>query len=358
MQRYKNTAKVVKNPSDIFIYFVLGELPAVIHFSQLFFDKIKQHNRYCVVVTWDGMERFFNTADEVLGVGKNLSFKTIYKGANYLSNTSGSAELLLRSANEHFLNVQKADSLGIQYDKTFSDHFLGTRFTLESPYFVKETDRVYDFKINKKSVVFFPIDFYKTIVQGNDVPVIFNSGIYKEIFRVLSSLGFKIICVQNDWCYNLSANPISADVQFFHENSFDKIIMLIRKHGCFFDLFTDLSILSYLAQVPCFSVFERSSYAILKRDIEKYVFDFTNSNKILFSFFSSFFKNNGLNHEHFNSIIDRFAEFYEDSVANQRKQLIQSKEVNFDPYLRHIANRTQAKFISKLLLNKKEERNA
>ena len=133
---------------------------------------------------------------------------------------------------------------------------------------------------------------------------------------------------------------------------------MIRKHGCFFDLFTDLSILSYLAQVPCFSVFERSSYAILKRDIEKYVFDFTNSNKILFSFFSSFFKNNGLNHEHFNSIIDRFAEFYEDSVANQRKQLIQSKEVNFDPYLQHIANRTQAKFISKLLLNKKDERNA
>ena len=59
-----------------------------------------------------------------------------------------------------------------------------------------------------------------------------------------------------------------------------------------------------------------------KKDLEKYIFDFTGRNNIIFSFFESFYDSTGLNVAQVSNIIDRFVEFYDNMVYNFTNQII------------------------------------
>lgn len=354
MSRIKLSKGKFNNPHDVFLYFFLGELQNTIHISQLFLPNCLDKNRYNVVVTWDGLEGMFAGVDEVLTVGKNLSSNILYNGAEGLHNKSSGSALLLRLANEYFLNVYKSSDLKIPYDNNFSDDILKKNFMYFAPDFLRNTDREFNFKINKKTVVLFPFQHYKKILNGKEVPVLLSDGFYRETIRKLSSFGFKVICIQNDWCFNIANRPIQADVEFISESKFDRIVMIMRKYGCVFDFFGDLTVLAYLAQVPCFSVAERTYFMKQRKDLEKYIFDFTGRNHIVFSFFESFYDTSGLNVSQINNIIDRFVEFYNNMVYNFTNQIIEHKEVDFGPYIKYSVSKKQARIISKCLLEKRK----
>jgi hypothetical protein len=354
MGRIKISNKNFSSPHDIFLYFFLGEFHTIVHISQLFTKQVFDSNRYNVIVTWDGMEGMFPDADEVLTVGKKLSNNILYNGAEGCNNISSGALLLLRLANEYFLNVFKSSDLKIPYNNNFTSALFSKNFDYFSPNFLRNTDREFNFKINKKSVVIFPFKFYKKIVHNKEIPVLLGDGFFRETIKKLSSFGFKVICIQNDWCFNIGDRPIQADVEFIHESKFDRIIMIMRKYGCVFDFFGDLSVLGYMAQVPCFSVAERSYFMNQKKDLEKYIFDFTGRNNIIFSFFESFYDSTGLNVAQVSNIIDRFVEFYDNMVYNFTNQIIEHKEVDFVPYVKYSVAKKQAKIISKCLLEKRK----
>jgi hypothetical protein len=354
MSRVKLTNAKISSPHNVFVYFFLGELQTIIHISQLFLSSSIDKNRYNVVITWDGLEGLFTGVDEVLTVGKQLSCNVLYNGAEGCDNKSAGAVLLLRLANEYFLNVFKASDLKIPYTNNFTDAILEKNFNYFSPSFLRNTDREYNFKINKKTVVIFPFQHYKKILYNREVPVLISDSFYREAIRKLSALGFKVICIQNDWCFNISDRPIQADVEFIKESRFDRIVMLMRKYGCVFDFFGDLTVLSYLAQVACFSVAERTYFMKQRKDLEKYIFDFIGRNHIIFSFFESFYDGGSLNIGQIDNIIDRFVEFYNNMIFNFTNQIIEHKEVDFGPYLKYSVAKKHAKIISKCILEKRK----
>jgi hypothetical protein len=341
--------------SDINVFTFFGDMHHTILSGALFFDRLVDNSKYNIVLTWPGMECFFSTADEILTLSPDLQYEKIYNNANDSKNNSVNHDLIVRTANEYFLNVKTADnfvgSTQNAMQKILDSNFLNYQYHK----FLEQSGNFKSPPKQKKSVVFFPIKEYKTIISNAEIPVIFNDKAYREIFRILGDRGFQVVCIQNKWTFNLQ-NENFGNVVFVNEYKFENILQCIRKYGCYFDLFTDNSILAMLAQVPVFSVNLRSIYNKYKRDVESYIFDFENKNKTIYSFFESLFNDTSLNYDYLISIIDRFADFYEESSIGYKPDLVKEKEINLAGYIKQINRYKKAKFISKCLFTKEREK--
>jgi hypothetical protein len=341
--------------SNIAVHIFLGDLHSTIIGGSLLLPANIDKTKYNVVITWPGLEVFFDT-DEVLTLSADLNFQKLYMGASDFSNEGSNFNLIVRSANEYFLHVNTASEL-----------FGTTRQSLmriqnQKKLLVNYLTCLHDAKLYKtsgvsqKSVVFFPIKDYKTEFRDTTVPVVISDNIYKEIFKSLSAEGFQIICIQNDWTFDLQ-NQSMGNVIFVKEPNFEGILKCIRKYGCFFSVFSDLDLLGYMAQVPTFSICQRSYYLKHKRDLEAFIYDCVSHNKTIFSFFESMHDSNALNYSFLNSIIERFVDFYDDVVSAFIKPLVENKEINLDVYIEILNKYKKPKFISKFLFAKEREKN-
>jgi hypothetical protein len=356
LKRYKKTDRLPDKLQNIMVYVVLGDFHSTIFSSTVFKKLIGQTNSYNVILTWPGFQHLFDT-EEVLTLDTSIQFKTLHATAKGLINKNNNLEILFRSLNEYFLQVFNISDVIQDYKETLDLEKLKYRsLDFQAYNFLKFSDSLKPVKMNKNKVIFFPIDRYQTIFNNKSVDFIFDYKIYINIFKELSKLGFEVACIQNRWTFNFKDKPLESDVKFISEDDIDKILMHIRCYGCFVDLFSDISLLGHLAQVPTFSLYERSYFSKNKRDVEFFVLDQTGRNHIIFSFFNSFHTSEGLNYGYIESIIDRFVNFYDESVVSFSQVLIEKKEVNFAPYLKKINSMKKAKFISKLFLQKEREK--
>lgn len=356
LKRYKKTDRLPDKLQNIMVYVVLGDFHSTIFSSTVFKKLIGQTNAYNVILTWPGFQYLFDT-EEVLTLDTSIQFKTLHATAKGLINKNNNLEILFRSLNEYFLQVFNISDVIQGYKETLDLEKLEYRsLDFQAYNFLKFSDSVKPIKMNKNKVIFFPIDCYQTMFNNKPVDFIFDYNIYINIFKALSKLGFEVACIQNRWTFNFKDKSLESDVKFISEDDIDKILMHIRCYGCFVDLFSDISLLGHLAQVPTFSLYERSYFSKNKRDVEFFVLDQTGRNHIVFSFFNSFHTSEGLNYGYIESIIDRFVNFYDESVVSFSQILIERKEVNFAPYLKKINSMKKAKFISKLFLQKEREK--
>jgi hypothetical protein len=287
--------------SDIHVYTFFGDMHHTILCGSLLFNRFCDNSKYNIVLTWPGMECFFDTADEILTLSPDIQYDKIYNNANDSKNNSINHDLIIRTANEYFLNVKTADSfLGtteLSIQKLINTGVINYQYYP----FLEQSPNLKSPPRSKKSVVFFPVKEYKTIIANEEIPVIFNDKAYREIFKILSDKGFQVVCIQNKWTYNLQ-NENLGNVVFVNEYKFQNIMQCIRKYGCYFDLFSDNNILGLLAQTPTFSVTIRSIYRKYKRDLESYIFDYDSRNKTIYSFFESLFDGISLNYNYIISI--------------------------------------------------------
>lgn len=341
--------------SDIHVYTFFGDMHHTILCGSLLFNRFCDNSKYNIVLTWPGMECFFDTADEILTLSHDIQYEKIYNNANDSKNNSINHDLIIRTANEYFLNVKTADSfLGtteLSIQKLINTGVINYQYYP----FLEQSPNLKSPPRSKKSVVFFPVKEYKTIIANEEIPVIFNDKAYREIFKILSDKGFQVVCIQNKWTYNLQ-NENLGNVVFVNEYKFQNIMQCIRKYGCYFDLFSDNNILGLLAQTPTFSVTIRSIYRKYKRDLESYIFDYDSRNKTIYSFFESLFDGISLNYNYIISIIDRFVEYYEEVSIDYKSELVKEKEINLAGYLKQVNRYKKAKFISKCLFTKEREK--
>lgn len=354
--RYVLSGKKPSSVGDIQVFVCLGDLHSTLFCSKVFKDRFSINGGYNVVLTWPGLQKFFDV-DEVLTLNENVAYKKFHDKADGLRNEDGNLQIIIRSLNEYFMNVHKVNELIKEYDTCLNNDLLKTKsFSLDSYKFLKFYNSVLSVPLLKKRVLFFPIDYHKKVTQNKLVPYIFDYRIYVEIFKQLGKRGFQVCCIQNGWTINLHDKITDDFLTFVQEDDFSKVLMFARAYGCFFDLLTDMSIFGNLAQAPVFSVTERSYFVNKKRDLESYIFDYTGVNKFVFSFYEAFYTSEGLNYDFISSIIDRFVEFYEYDVSVYGKDIVDYREVDFAEYIKEKNKFKKAKFISKLLVKKEREK--
>lgn len=346
-----------RNVSDIVIYPFLGDLHSCFFIGQTLFEKQINSKKYNIVLSYPGTGKIFNGADEVWCLNPSYNYQALHNYASGLENSSPSKNVLLRSLNENFTNVDNLNFFKQKYNHSINKSFYNEKnFLVKSLPILSANQLKGVEKSNKKKVLLFPSKFTKNIQENKVVRNLIDPQIYIEVIRRLLSYGYHVFCVQNDWCCNLIDGVGSSEITWVEEFEFDRIISYIHHVGCFMDIFNDLHILGLMAQVPTFSLYERSFYVDAKKDVEHSIFDFTGLNEIFFSFLFLCKKDINLNMDFINNIIDRFDEFYQQKVFVNNKTLIGEKNVDISPFIKKQVLRYKPKFISTMIKRKEREK--
>ena len=356
LKRIKISDRGYRGVEDIRIIVALGEVQSLLAANRLFggLDPLK----YNILFTFPGMEGIFDKADEIITFDENFPYLRLHDSAQGLLNENDSIRQIKRSLNEYFVSVVDFQEFFPLY-KDKLDFKITESLRLPVQYFPFLNETSINRHLNRKSVVLIPWKKHKSLVANRAlVPVLLTEKIYDSIVKYLVENRYHVTCIQNPYTFTLNQNYTNDKVTFLQTDNFKKIIQTIRENRCMFSFFEDLSILGYLAQVPVFSVAERSLYMNTAKDLEFYIFDCTGSNQSIFSFYDSFFNGTNLNHRYISNIIDRFIEFYDQMVYNYNKPLVTSKEIDFKPYLELITKRKHSKFISKFIAKKEEDKHA
>jgi hypothetical protein len=348
-----------KNISDIVIYPLFGDLHSVIFIGQLLLDKVVNKNKYNIVLTWPGLEKLISGANEVWCLSTSYNYKAFHDQAQGIDNVGSAKNVLMRSLNENFINIDELKQIKKRYNHNIEKEFLQEKpFTLQGFQYLPASNLINIEKSNKKKVLIFPFLTHKVISDNSIVHELIDPMIYIEIVRRLLSYGYHVFCVQNDWTANLKSDISSSEITFVEDNNFERIISYARYAGCFFDIFNDLQIIGLLAQIPVFSLYERVFYFEAKKDLERKIFDFNEKNEIFFSFVGMCKRAANLNIEYLNSIIDRFDDFYSRVVLNSHKPFFNEKQVDVSSYIKECVRRYKPKLITSMLDKKEREKNA
>jgi hypothetical protein len=348
-----------KSVADVVIYPFFGDLHSVIFSGQILLDKVLNPSKYNIVITWPGIEKLIKGANEVWCFSTSYNYKAFHNQAQGIENNGAAKNVIMRSLNENFVNIDSLKSIKEKYNFTVNKKFFEEKpFTLKGFEYLPASNLQGIEKSNKKKVMIFPFITTKYVKDNKIIHEVVDPTIYIEIIRRLVSYGYHVFCVQNDWTADIKDELKSTEITIIEDNNFERIISYTRHSGCFFDIFNDLQILGLMAQVPTFSLYERSFYYFAKKDLEREIFNFTDQNMVVFSFVSMFRKVLNLNIEFFNSIIDRFDDFYTRKVYNFHKPFIIQKNVDVSSYVAERVSRYKPTFITSMLEKKEREKNA
>ena len=349
----------VKNVGDVVIYPLFGDLHSVIFVGSLLLDKVINPTKYNIVLTWPGLEKLVHGVNEVWCLSTSYNYKAFHDQAYGLDNNGAAKNILMRSLNENFVNIDNLNSIKKKYNHTIEKLFYAEKpFRLNAFQYLPASNLINIEKSNKKKIMVFPFLTVKSIKDHRIVHDVVDPLIYIEILRRLLSFGYHVFCVQNDWTADIKNDVVSSEITYIEDNNFERIISYARHAGCFFDIFNDLQIIGLLAQVPVFSLYERTFYYGAKKDLERNIFDFIGKNEIMFSFISMCKKAANLNNEFLNSIIERLDDFYTRVVSNSHKPYLVEKQVDVGEYVTECVSRYKPKFITFMLEKKEREKNA
>lgn len=346
-----------KNVSDVVVHPFFGDLQSCIFSGQVLFEREINPKKYNVVVTWPGLANFFNGASEVWCLNSSYNFKSFHNQAQGLENNSQAKNILLRSLNENFSNVDSLENFKSKFNHIITNKFLEKpKFSVKGfvPFAANQLNGIE--KSNKKKVCIFPFSYFKTIDDKKTSYTAYNQIIYLELIRKLLTFGYHVFCVQNDWTYDIKSLYTSSEITWVQDNDLKRVVSYIHHTGCFLDFFHDLQSLGLLAQVPTFSLYERTYYTEARKSLERDILDFTNSNELFFSFLFMCNKDSDLNIDFLTSIIERFDDFYQRKVINHQKQFVVQKEMDVSGYIKKRVQKYKPRFISMMLEQKEREK--
>jgi hypothetical protein len=355
----KSFKQIFLDKIRIFVNF--GDLPSSLSFGNIVLPKLTEGNHYNVVLTWKGTSAFYPEADEVWYLDRGYILGDFYSKSKGLSNDSTNIQILMRSLNEHFVNVSHIAA----YNKYFTNGITNLFLNEFRNMLVKPLDfltLVYlnnDYKTkylenNKKSCVLLPFKHAHNIENGNFSLSFIDQYFYVEILKKLTQNGWFVYCLQNGFTYDLSSISESEKVAFIKEDNFYKIMSMINLTGFYFDFFADMGLLGLLSRAHVFRVITRSHYFNSRKYFEDMMFRDNSCIRNHFSFLYFGRKESDLNDMYFDNIINQFDQFF-DFVQEQKiavKTVLESKEVNLAEISKLYVKKLSPKFISLYKENK------
>lgn len=360
--REKVSQKILLDLKSVNIFVIFGELSQTVFFAKTVYDyEVAVEDSYNIVITWPGLKSFFYKADEVWSFASTHAFDELYNKSDGIINNAKFISVLSRSLNEVFLNVKHA----YEYQKWFynfiQDDFITkyNQINVNYPQILSKIVLPQIFldrfnKLQQSKVFMMPFKKSVSFQYNKNHSINHYESLYITLIKSLVSRGISVVCVSNDFTFDLSKSFDHPDVVFIKENDFGKIITMCHMTGNYLDYFGNSYFVGALAQSNCFNVMERNSWFESKKIQEYEILHSGQKNKNYFSFLN--FNNPDdytLNTFYFDNIITCLRDFIEDKNSQEPRVVIKQKNVNFEK----IVKLTRPKFFGKLF-NIKGQKNA
>lgn len=353
LQREKITQKSLADIRSVKIFVIVGELAQTVFFAKTVYDyEVADDNSYNIVISWNGLRCFFGKADEFWYLGNGHNTDELYRHTDGINNESTLLRVLSRSLNEVFFNVKHAHEYNKFFKSYLTDEFIQKHpeiLVTFPPFFSRAhlptflNEKLPDLPQNK--VVIMPFKKSISFQYGKNHAIEHYEFLYQSIIKSFLDNGIGVICIQNDFTFDLSMRLEHKNLLFIKESDFQKILTICHLIGTYIDYFGNSFFVGALSQSKCLSVLERLTWFEGKKIQEFEVYNSGNRMKNYFSFLN--FNNmddSTLNAYYFNNIISCLNQFF-DERQNSDKFAIKHKNVNFS----EIIKLTTPKFFGKLL---------
>lgn len=354
LHREKLSTKVVQDLRSVNIFIIFGELSQTVLFAKTVYDyEVANDDCYNIVITWPGTRCFFSKADELWSLSSNQSFTELYSKSDGILNNSKFISILSRSLNEVFLTIKQAHEFSSFFKNFITDNFINKHkeIKVNLPSLVAKNNLpnfFFDKVINlpKKQLLLMPFTKSISFQYGKNNIINHYESLYVTLVKALLDNGYGIVCVSNDFTFDLSRSMDEKNVLFLKEPDFQKIITMCYMIGTYFDYFGNSSFIGHLAQSDSFNVVERNTWFEAKKIQEYDVYNSGNKIKNYFSFLNfNNPDNHTLNTYYFNNIISCLDQFFDERQGKIEKTVMKQKVVN----LVNTAKMTSPKFFGKLL---------
>lgn len=345
-----------KNLDDIRlvkIFVIFGELSQTVFFAKTVYDQeVVDEKCYNIVISWNGLRCFFGKADEFWYFGSSHNMDELYNNTDGISNDSKTINVLSRSLNEVFFNIKHAYEYANYFSNYLTDAFIlkHPEIKVTFPAFVSRASLPVFFNekvtnLPKNKIVIMPFKKSITFQYGKTHVINHYEELYQNIVKSFLANGIGVVCLQNDFTFDLSMHLEHQNLLFMKESDFQKIITITNLVGSYVDYFGNSLFVGALAQAKCLSIIERTAWFEGKKIQE---FEIYSSGKKMKNYFSFLNFNNmddyTLNVYYSNNIISCLNHFF-DEANDSEKFAIKQKNVNFS----EIVKLTKPKFFGKVL---------
>jgi len=353
LHREKLSTKIVQDLRSVNVFIIFGELSQTVLFAKTVYDyEVANDDSYNIVITWPGIRCFFSKADEVWSPSSNQSFSELYNKSDGILNNSKFINILSRSLNEVFLNIKQSYEFTKYFKNFITASFIEKykEIKVNLPALVSKNNLPNFFfdkvaNLPQKQLLLMPFTKSVSFQQGKNNVINHYESLYVTLVKALLDHGYGIVCVSNDFTFDLSRSMDEKNVLFVKETDFQKIITMCYMVGTYLDYFGNSSFLGCLSQSNCFNVVERNTWFESKKIQEYEIYNSGNKIKNYFSFLN--FNNpddHTLNTHYFNNIISCLDQFFDERQLKIEKAVMKQKVVN----LVNTAKMTNPKFFGKV----------
>lgn len=336
--RNKLSDKVVSDIKKIKILLIFGDLQETVFFGQTVYKNLCcNSDDYNIVVTWPGIQCFFQNADEVWYSSNSGLPVELYNSCSGIGNKSKYIGVITRSLNEFFLNVTN----GIDYEKYFEyfikDEFIKKYPIIEFQYPVllprNSLNKIFFERLAnlpKKQIVLIPYNKTRMLQNERSIIIPHYEDLYKCLIDVLLEMNYGVVCIQNDFTFDMSRIMSHDNLLTIKEIDYQKILTLTRNIGSYIDFFGNSSFVGLLSQTNTFVINERNLWFGLKKyqELNIYKNEFGYKNYFSFLKFNDPY-NKELNISYFRNIIKCLNDFINETNLETEPGLHKNKQILF-----------------------------
>jgi hypothetical protein len=353
LQREKISHKNLDDIRSVKVFVILGELAQTVFFAKTVYDyEIADEKSYNIVISWNGLRCFFGKSDEFWYLGNSNNIDELYRNTDGINNESKLINVISRSLNEVFFNVKHAHEYNKYFKSYLTDEFIlkypDIKISFPSLLSRASLPNFFNEKLPnlpKNKIVIMPFKKSISFQYGKNHIIDHYEFLYQSIIRSFLTQGIGVVCVQNDFTFDLSLDLQDQNLLFIKEHDFQKITTICHVVGSYIDYFGNSLFVGALAQAKCLSIMERLTWFEGKKIQE---FEIYKSGRKIKNYFSFLNFNNmddhTLNVYYCNNIISCLNQFF-DERQDTEKFVIKQKNVNFS----EIIKLTTPKFFGKLL---------
>jgi len=211
LQREKITQKSLADIRSVKIFVIVGELAQTVFFAKTVYDyEVADDNSYNIVISWNGLRCFFGKADEFWYLGNGHNTDELYRHTDGINNESTLLRVLSRSLNEVFFNVKHAHEYNKFFKSYLTDEFIQKHpeiLVTFPPFFSRAhlptflNEKLPDLPQNK--VVIMPFKKSISFQYGKNHAIEHYEFLYQSIIKSFLDNGIGVICIQNDFTFDL-----------------------------------------------------------------------------------------------------------------------------------------------------------
>ncbi len=271
--REKTSEKQATTIDKIKVFYSFGDIDSTILYNKTVCENIVfNKDYYNILLGWKGMSCFAPSCiDEYWSFGDDNVIKTLYGQTRGINNVSESIFSLARSLNENFVNVEKPSDYKKYYTNYLTNDYKNRckTFKLKYPSIVSPSylnnNLIEKIKSGSRTKITFCPFLYSYMWQNNEkYPIKKEEEIVVHLVEILCKY-FDVICVQNDFTFDLSSKVKNDNIIFIKEGNFDKLLSLINLSDMYFDFLSNTFTVGFMAQKFTFSVVDKPSWLEFKK---------------------------------------------------------------------------------------------